>query len=195
MTNHKLTGFLRKQFTGDGLKVELTSKHAVRFSYYYKIKHETTTIKQLLDATMEIEKNKDILNSLPLTSNQKIFLRQSLLVNIVISYAKFFTSKSEDEAIVSHPKLKEENCYKNEGEEIFCFHNKIMETRHKCFSHGVQNEHEHTIPYMYLEPVIGTTELTGRLGVNSIGIINYSLEELTLFNKLLEKLKVYIEKN
>jgi len=185
--------FLKEQFKKDGLKVELTSRMAIQYSYYHKMKFDVKNILDILEIIKQIDRKKEIIETLPFSKNQKILLRQSLWVNIIVSYAKFFTSKDKDEAEHAHIQFQERKCFKGARQELFDMHNKIMATRHKCISHGVENEEEHVIPYLYLLN-ISRDGLTGRLGINALGPINYSLADLNLVTELIKLLDSYIER-
>jgi hypothetical protein len=187
-----LKGFLKEQFKTDGLKVELTSRMAIQYSYYHKMKFDVKNILEILEILKQIDSNKEIIETLPFSKNQKILLRQSLWVNTIVSYAKFFTSKDKDEADFTHIQFQEKKCYKGARPELFNMHNKIMVTRHKCISHGVENEEEHVIPYLYLV-AISHDGVTSQLGVNVLGPINYSFADLNLFTELVKLLDSYIE--
>src|SRR4051794_32678477 len=101
-----LKGFLKQCFQDDGLKVELTSPLAIRYSYFHKMKFEVGSILKTLEVLKTFETKKEILNTLPFNSDQKILIRQSLWYSVVVNYGKFFSSKSQDQARVAHIKLE-----------------------------------------------------------------------------------------
>lgn len=188
---HPLHGFLKKVYGDDDLKVELTSANALRFSYTVSQCNQVKHLKHMIDIIRVVEPDKKILDVLPFSAEQKILIRQSLWVNVIISYAKFFTSKGEDEASVPHIQIQPSSCYKGASTALLGIHDKIMATRHKCLAHGVQNDEEHVIPYMYLK-VIDDNTVDGALGVNAIGPISYSLSDLNIVVQLLDMLEIYL---
>ncbi len=187
-----LKGFLKQQYKDDGLKVELTSLIAIKYSYYHKIKFEIGNILKTLDVLQKIEQEKEILNLLGFASDQNILIRQSLWYAIVVNYAKFFTAKDRDQAIVAHVKLESKDCYKNNNEDLLA-HEHLMEIRNKLIAHGTKNEHEEVIPVLYLNVIPGTNELTCILGIHGIGPISFSLQDLHKTKALVETLAKYIE--
>lgn len=187
-----LKGFLKQQYKDDGLKIELTSLIAIKYSYYHKIKFEIGNIIKTLDILQKIEQKKEILNSLNFASDQNILIRQSLWYAIVVNYAKFFTAKDREQAAVPHVKLESKECYKS-VDEYLLMHEHLMEIRNKLIAHGTKNEHEEVIPVLYLNIIPGTNELTCNLGIHAIGPISFSLEDLNKIKTLIESLAKHIE--
>jgi hypothetical protein len=190
--SQNLKGFLKQQYKDDGLKVELTSIIAIKYSYYHKIKFEIGNILKTLDVLQKIEQKKDILNLLGFAPDQNILIRQSLWYAIVVNYAKFFTAKDKDQAVVPHVKLESKDCYKNNDEDLLT-HEHLMAIRNKLIAHGTKNEHEEVIPVLYLNIIPGTNELTCNLGIHGIGLISFSLEDLNKTKTLTETLAKWIE--
>jgi hypothetical protein len=193
-----LKDFLKEQYKNDGLKVELTSDAAIRYSYYNKMKIEGENILKILDALIILEQNKELLNRLSFSQDQKMLFRQSLWYAIVVTYSKFFTSKDKDESIVSRIQLQSKDCYKKASEELLKMHNYVIEMRNKLIAHGTKNVHEELYPVLYLEPLPATNEISCRLAINGIAPISVSISELQrviqLVNTLLEYLNKKIDK-
>jgi hypothetical protein len=181
-----------KNYYDNGLQVELTSENALRFAYTHLQLQEVLHLTEIIKVLRITENKKEIMNVLPFTNEQKILMRRSLWINLVVSYAKFFTSNGDDEASVPHLQLSSDSCYKTATSELIQMHEKLMRTRHKCVAHGTENDEEHVIPIMVLEKDADSVE--GKLGIYAIGAISFSLEDLSLTHNLLNLLQVYLNK-
>jgi hypothetical protein len=155
---------------------------------------EISFIKKILLMAKEIEQSKILLDGLPFDSDQKIQLRRSLWVNMITSYAKMFTGKSDKTPVirtVPRIQLDAKQCYQKVDPKYLKAHEYVMEIRNKTLAHGIENSQEHIIPVQFLK--IENDHLLGNIGYVAAGSISFSDTHFPLFDEMLEIVKEFLK--